>query len=98
RHPSKTYLPQQDGRMPADVTLPGIGGLSLAVKLNERAHQDGILFRGAAVITLEQGSRLGRQIGAAGRQIRIQRIAEILRAFLSVSEVRGALDVAAAAM
>src|SRR5262245_33171297 len=28
RHPSKTYLPQQNGRMPADVALSGIGGLS----------------------------------------------------------------------
>src|SRR5437868_15249631 len=43
RHISKTYLPQQDGRMPADVALPGVGGLSLAVKLNERAHQGGLL-------------------------------------------------------
>src|SRR6478752_9177586 len=43
RHPSITYLPQQNGRMPADVALPRIGGLSLAVKLNERAHQHGIL-------------------------------------------------------
>ena len=89
--------------------LRGVGGasaqlrevrgrrLSLAVELNERAHQGGLLFRGAAIITLEQGSRLCRHVGAAGRQVRILRIAEILHAFLSVAEVR-ALDVAAAAM
>src|SRR3954451_2652094 len=34
RHISKTYLPQQNGRMPADVTLPGVGGLSFAVELD----------------------------------------------------------------
>src|SRR5258708_12065292 len=84
--------------MPADVTLSGIGGLSLAVKLNERAHQEGILFRGVAIIALEQGSRLGRHVGAAGRQIRIQRIAEILRTLFTVSEVRDTLDVATTAM
>src|SRR5258708_39945682 len=33
RHPSKAYLPPQDGRMSAGVTLPGIVALSLAVKM-----------------------------------------------------------------
>src|SRR5207253_8379789 len=84
--------------MPADLTLPGIGSLSLAVKLNERAHQDGILFRGVAIIALERGFRLGRHVGAAGCQIRIQRIAEILRTPSAVREVRDTLHVATTAM
>jgi hypothetical protein len=45
---------QNDGWMPADRTLSGIGGLSLAIELNERAHQDGLLFRGVTKVTLNE--------------------------------------------
>lgn len=48
-------------------------------------------------LALEGGSGLGRHIGAAGGQIRIQRVAEILHAASAVGEVR-ALHLAAAAM
>src|SRR5262249_46783601 len=80
---SKTDIPQQFGRMSADFALPGVCDFAFAVKLNERAYQNGV-FREGAVIAFERRFRLSCYMGPTGRQSRIQRIAEILRAPLSI--------------
>ena len=92
------YLPQYNGRMSTDDALSGIGGLALAIKLNERAHQDGILFRGVTIIAFERGFRLSCHVTAAGRQLRIQRIAEIPGTLSSVGEIHDTLQIAATAV
>ena len=95
---SKTDVPQQFGRMSADLALSGVRDSAFAVKLNERANQNRVLFCRGAVIAFERRFRLGGYIGPTGRQSRIQRIAEVLRAPLSVGEIRNTLQIAAAAV
>ena len=64
----------------ADHALPGIGGFAFAVELDEGAQKGGVLFGAGAVKALEGGFRLAGHVGAAGGQLRIHRIAEVLGA------------------
>src|SRR5581483_4198493 len=93
---SKTDVPQQCSGMSADLAPSGVRGVAFAVKLNERAYEDRVLVRGGAVIAFEGGFRLSGYVGPAGHQERVQRIAEVLRAPLSVAKIRDTLEIAAA--
>src|SRR5262245_26130120 len=84
--------------MPANVALPCICGLSFAIKLHERAEQDRIFGRRDAVVAFERSSYLSRQIGPAGCQVRIHRIAKVPGALSSVCKINEALQIATAAM
>src|SRR5271163_1941058 len=84
--------------MSADLALSGVCGLAFAVELHERACENRILLRRDAVIALERCLRLARHIGAAGCQVRIHRIAEVLRASSSVCEIRDTFQIATAAV
>src|ERR1700677_5028 len=95
---SQTYSGQHLGWMPPDSALPGVCGLAFAVKLYERAEENGVFFRCNAVIAFERGFRFARHIGPAGRQFRIHRIAEVLRAPSPVGEIRHAVQIATAAV
>jgi hypothetical protein len=81
-----------------DGALSGIGSLTFAVELNERADQNDVLLRRITIIAFERPLRLGSHIGTTSRKIRIQRIAKILGAFSSVGEIRDTLQIAATAV
>ena len=51
---SKTDVPQQFGRMSADLALSGVRDSAFAVKLNERAYQNRVLFCRGAIISFER--------------------------------------------
>src|SRR6185436_10532820 len=84
--------------MAADRAVPGVGGLTFAVELNEAALEHRILLRRSAVVALEGRLRLARHIVPAGRQVGILGVAKILRALPAVREICDALQVAAAAV
>lgn len=81
--------PQQDGRMPADGALSGVCGVALPFELQERAEQRHP-FPSRAVVAFERRLDLCRHIGAACRQLRPFRIAEVLGAANAVREIRAA--------
>src|SRR5947209_2344565 len=84
--------------MTADGALSGIFGLALPLELHEGADQSRVLFSCEAIVALEGGFRLGRAIGAAGRQFGVERVSEISCALPSVLEIGDACRVAAATM
>src|ERR1700761_1254506 len=84
--------------MSADGALSGVGGLAFAIKLNERAYQNRILFRRDTIIAFERRLRLTCHVGASSRQVRIHRIAKVLRALSSVLEIRDTPQMATAAV
>jgi hypothetical protein len=98
RIPFETYALERNGRMSANRTLPGVGRLAFSIELNERADQNSILFCRVAIIAFERRFRLTGHIGAAGRQVRIERIAKIFGAFPSVREIADTLHISTAAV
>src|SRR4029079_1933476 len=64
---STADIPQQGGRMSADLTFPGIRRFAFAFKLNERADQSFVLRRCGAVIAFERRPRLGGYVRPTGR-------------------------------
>src|SRR6476620_10103706 len=84
--------------MAADRPRSRICRFALTVELYERAAEAHVFSCRVAIIAFEGRDRFFRHIGPAGRQLRIHRIAEILRAIYAVGEIRDALQVATAAM
>ena len=79
--------PQKDGGMPADGARPGVRRIAFAVELEKRALKKRVAS-GRPIIALERGHGLAGHIIAAGGEIGIHRVAEILHAAAPVGEVR----------
>ena len=89
---------QQSGRMAADFALSRGGCFALAVKLDECALEHRVLLGRNAVVTLERRLLFASDVGAAGGEVGIYRVAKILHAGAPVGKIDRAFQVAPAAM
>ena len=83
--------------MPADGALAGVCGIAFAVELEEGPGESRV-SSASAIVPFEGCGDVGGHIGPAGRQIGIERVAEILHAPPAVGEIRHPVEIPPAAV